>query len=171
MDIRAFFLQFAVLYGAFIHGQPEQAEPGIFRGTDPKVKDVYKLHDKGFKSIISLRVHLEKRKEKLCQKLGMNWFHIPTGVFLTPTPDQFDQFRAIVRDPQNRPCYVTCEVDMDRTSVYLAAYRMVDLNWTATQIKEDFRKHHQKIWWPPFRKYQAKVIEYAKSRREKVQSN
>jgi protein tyrosine phosphatase (PTP) superfamily phosphohydrolase (DUF442 family) len=165
VSIRAFLLQFAVLYGAFIHSPPEQVEPGIYRGTDPKSKDVYTLHDKGFKSIVSLRVHLEKKKARLCQKLGMKWFHIPTGVFLTPTPDQFDQFRAFVKDPHNLPSYVTCEVDMDRTSVYLAAYRMVDLHWSAEQIKEDFRKHHQKIWWPPFRKYEKDVIKYAESRK------
>ena len=102
--------------GPFIHCHPEQVEPGIYRGGDPKVKDIYNLHDKGFKSIISLRVHPQK-KDKLCQKLNMKWFHIPTGVFLTPTPDRFDQFCAIVKIPEDRPCYVACEVDMDRQAL------------------------------------------------------
>jgi protein tyrosine/serine phosphatase len=171
MDIRAFLLQFAIFYGAFIHCKPEQVEPGIYRGSDPKIKDIHRLNDKGFKAIISLRLNSQKKKENLCHELGMKWFHIPTGVFLTPTPDQYDQFRSIVKAPQNRPCYVACEVDMDRTGAYLAAYRMVDLNWSAKQIKEDFCKHHQKIWWPPFRKYEADVIKYAESQKEKMPSN
>jgi len=167
MSIRNIVLQFAVLYGAFLHCKPEVAEPGIYRGGDPKVADIYRLHDQGFKTIISLRLNPQASKERLCHKLDMQWFHIPTGVFLTPTAEQFDQFREIVKNPKNRPCYVACEVDMDRTGAYLAAYRMVDLHWSAEQIKEDFRKHHQKIWWPPFRKYERRVSEYANSRKQK----
>ncbi len=166
MDIKTFLLQFAVLYGAFIHAQPQQVEPGLYRGTDPKIKDIYALHDRGIKTIISLRLHPQKNKAKLCEKLGMKWIQIPTGVFLTPTNKQLDEFRALVKDPKNLPCFFSCEVDMDRASAYLAAYRMVDLNWTPEQIKTDFKKHHQKIWWPPFRKYESAVISYAESQKQ-----
>ena len=55
---------------------------------------------------------------------------------------------------------------MDRTGVYLAAYRMADLHWSAQQIHEDFRTHHQKVWWPVFRKYERHVIEYAESKKQ-----
>ncbi len=166
MDIKTFLLQFAVLYGAFIHSPPEQVEPDIYRGCDPKVKDIYVLHDKGFKSIVSLRLNPQNNKSRLCDKLGMKWFHIPTGVFLTPTFEQLDQFRVIVNDKKNLPCLVTCEVDMDRTGAYLAAYRLVDLHWSEEQIDQDFKKHHQKIWWPPFRAYQKDVLNYARSKKQ-----
>jgi protein tyrosine/serine phosphatase len=170
MNIHNFLLQFAVIYGAFIHCPMEQAEPNLYRGSDPKIKDIYALHDKGFKTIISLRTHPQKNKATLCEKRGMNWVQIPSGVFKTPTSEQLDQFRAIVKDPKNLPCYVACEVDMDRTGVYLAAYRMVDLNWSYEQIKADFKKHHQKIWWPPFRKYPEVVLKYAEAHKQMQQN-
>ena len=128
------------------------------------MKDIYALHDKGFKTIISLRTNPETRKEKLCDKLGMKWINIKTGVFQTPSAEQFDQFRAIVNDPKNQPIYTSCEVDMDRTGVYVAAYRMVDQHWTVQQMQDEFKSHHQKRWWPIFRKYERVVTAYAKDR-------
>jgi hypothetical protein len=131
---------------------------------DPKVKDVYALHDKGIKTIVSLRTNPEFKKEALCEKLGMKWINIKTGVFKTPSADQFDQFRAIVNNPKNQPVYVSCEVDMDRTLVYIAAQQMCDEHWTTAQIETEFKENHQKRWWPIFRKYERKVMEYANMR-------
>jgi protein tyrosine phosphatase (PTP) superfamily phosphohydrolase (DUF442 family) len=154
-------IQVAFLYAPFLHGATEQVTPFLYRGPDPKVKDIYLLHDKGFKTIISLRTNPETRKKKLCDSLGMKWINIKTGVFKTPSTEQFDQFRAIVNDPKNQPVYTSCEIDMDRTGVYIAAYRMVDQHWTVQQMNEEFSAHHQKKWWPIFRKYQRVVVAYA----------
>jgi len=149
----------------------EQVTPVLYRGPDPKVEDIYALHDKGMKTIISLRTNPEHDKERLCQKLDMKWVQIKTGVFKTPSADQFDQFRSIVNDPQQQPVYASCEIDMDRTGVYIAALRMVDQHWSAAQMNEELRLHHQKRWWPIFRKYQRVVTEYADSRLAKLPPN
>lgn len=142
----------------------EQLTPTLYRGMDPKVKQIESLHEKGIKTIVSLRTNPQKKKAKLCKKLGMNWFVIKTGVFKTPTFEQLDQFRAIVNNPKMQPVYTSCEVNMDRTGMYVAAHRMVDLHWTAQQVADEFKAHHQKTWWPPFRKYQAQVEAYAAAR-------
>lgn len=142
----------------------EEVSPILYRGSDPKIKQIYALHDKGIKTIISLRTHPEPKKEQLCKQLGMKWVQIKTGVFLTPTDEEFDQFRAIVNNPQNQPSFASCEVDMDRTGVYIAAYRMVDQHWSVEQMNDEFRQHHQKKWWPVFRKYQRVVVAYADKR-------
>jgi protein tyrosine phosphatase (PTP) superfamily phosphohydrolase (DUF442 family) len=163
-------IQFAFLYAPLVHCVSEQVTPVLYRGPDPKVKDIYALHDKGVKTIISLRTHPERDKERLCEKLGMKWVQIKTGVFKTPSADQFDQFRSIVNDPKQQPVYASCEIDMDRTGVYIAAMRMVDQHWTEAQMNEEFREHHQKRWWPIFRKYQRVVTEYADSRLAKLPS-
>jgi protein tyrosine phosphatase (PTP) superfamily phosphohydrolase (DUF442 family) len=159
--LQTFAIQFAFLYAPLVHGASEQVTPNLTRGPDPKAKDIYVLHDKGFKTIISLRTNPETKKKKLCDKLGMKWINIKTGVFKTPSADQFDQFRAIVNDPKNQPVYTSCEIDMDRTGVYLAAYHMTDQHWTAQQMHDDFQSHHQKRWWPIFRKYERVVTAYA----------
>ncbi len=164
MDIHNLALQFAFLYAPFINTPLEQITPTLYRGMDPKAKDIRVLHDKGFKTIISLRTNPQKKKEKMCDQLAMKWIQIKTGVFKVPSFEQMDQFRAIVNNPQMQPCYASCEVNMDRTGVYIAAHRMVDLHWTAQQVADEFKAHHQKTWWPPFRKYQAQVEAYAAKR-------
>ncbi len=164
MDIHNFVLQFAVLFAPLIHTPMEQITPTLYRGLDPKVKDIHVLHDKGFKTIISLRTNPQMKKQRLCNQLGMKWIVIKTGVFKVPTFDQMDQFRSIVNNPKNLPIYTACEINMDRTSVYIAAHRMVDLHWTAQQVADEFKQHHQKTWWPPFRKYLSAVEAYAAQR-------
>lgn len=142
----------------------EQIGPNLYRGPDPSAREIRALHDKGFKTIISIRTNSEEKKRKLCERLGMRWVNIPTGVFLVPTDDQFDQFRAIINQPENLPCLVSCELGMDRAGVYIAAHRVADENWSEKQMREEFCTHHQKRWWPVFRKYQRHVISYAERR-------
>ena len=154
----------AFMFPKLIHSQAEEVTPHLYRGQDPKVAQIYELHDKGIKTIISLRTNPELKKQRLCENLGMKWVQIKTGIFRTPSPAQFDQFRALVNNPSNWPCYTSCEIDMDRTGVYIAAYRMVDQHRTEAQMDDEFRAHHQKTWWPIFRKYSRLVATYAKSR-------
>jgi hypothetical protein len=165
VGLQNFFVQFAFLYAPLMHCHSEQVTPMLWRGPDPKMADIQSLHDdKGIKTIISCRTNPQPKKREECEKLGMKWIQITTGVFKVPTDDQLDQFRAIVNDPKNQPCYTSCEIDMDRTGVYIAAYRMVDQHWTAAQMDQEFHTHHQKRWWPVFRKYQAHVEAYAQKR-------
>ncbi len=165
MNLHNIIIQMAFMYAPLMsHGPIEQVTPNLMRGPDPKVADIYALRDNGVKTIISLRTNPERKKQELCKKIGMKWVQIKTGVFKTPTDEQFDQFRQIVDDPKNQPCYASCEIDMDRTGVYIAAYRMTDQHWTTKQMVDEFTSHHQKKWWPVFRKYEGKVVAYAKKR-------
>jgi len=169
MNLHNVIIQFAFLYAPLIHCSMEQVTPGLYRGPDPKMKVIRELHDKGIKTIISLRTNPQRKKQKLARELGMNWVQIKTGVFMTPSFEQFDQFRAIINDPAKQPVYAACEIDMDRTGVYIATYRMVDQHWTAEQMDEEFKKHHQKTWWPIFRKYQRDVIAYSEKKKAEQQ--
>ena len=164
MGFQNFFIQFAFLYAPLLHCNTEQVTPTLMRGPDPKMGDIQSLHDKGIKTIVSIRTNGQKKKRELAEKLGMKWIQLPTGVFKVPTDEEFDRFRAIVNDRKNQPCYTSCEIDMDRTGVYIAAYRMVDQHWTAQQMNDEFRTHHQKRWWWIFRKYQGAVEAYAQKR-------
>jgi protein tyrosine/serine phosphatase len=166
VGLQNFFVQFAFLYAPLLHCHSEQVTPNLMRGPDPKMADIQSLHDKGIKTIISCRTNPQPKKRAECEKLGMKWIQITTGVFKVPSDEQFDQFRAIVNDPKNQPLYTSCEIDMDRTGVYIAAYRMVDQHWTAEQMDQEFHSHHQKRWWPIFRKYQAHVIAYAQKKQQ-----
>jgi protein tyrosine phosphatase (PTP) superfamily phosphohydrolase (DUF442 family) len=171
LDIKTLILQFAFLYAPLLHSPMQQVTPTLFRGLDPRLNEIRALHDKGFKTIISMRTNGQAKKARLCKELGMNWVWIKTGVFHSPTEDQFDRFRSVVNDPKQQPIYASCEVNMDRTGVYIAAYRMVDQHWTAEQIHEEFRQNHQKRWWPAFRKYQSVVVAYAAKKQKETELN
>lgn len=166
MDAKTLLLQFAFLYAPFYHPPMEQIGFNLYRGPDPSVREIHMLHEKGFKTVVSIRTNSENKKRDLCEKLGMRWVNIKTGVFLLPTDDQFDQFCSVVNDPKNLPCLVSCELGMDRTGIYIAAHRMADEGWTLQKMNDEFRTHHQKCWWPSFRKYQARVAAYVERRRE-----
>ena len=166
MDIKTLLLQFAFLYAPLCHPPIERIGVDLYRGPDPSMREIQVLHDKGFKTIVSIRTNSETKKRDLCAKLGMRWVNIKTGVFLLPTDDQFDRFCSIVNDPKNLPCLVSCELGMDRAGVYVAAHRMADEGWTLQQMNDEFRAHHQKRWWPVFRKYQGCVATYVEKRRE-----
>ncbi|HEY9712744.1 MAG TPA: hypothetical protein V6C72_04705 [Chroococcales cyanobacterium] len=166
MSFKTFVLQLSFFYAPFSHLPTESVTPILYRGSDPKMKEIQALHDKGVKSIISLRTNPEPKKAALCEKLGMHWYNIKTGVFKTPSDEQYDEFCSIVDNPANQPCFVSCELDMDRTSAYIAAYRLASQHWTVAQMTEELRNHHQKAWWPIFRKYRAKAIAYAERKKK-----
>lgn len=161
VNIHNFVLQFAVLFAPLLHIPTEQITPTLYRGPDPRVEDIYALHKKGFKTIVSMRTNPQWQKQELCQKLGMKWVHIKTGVFQVPTEQQIDIFRSVVKDPERQPVYCSCEISMDRTGVFLAAHQMADNGWDYQKMDVDFHKHHPKLWWPIFRKYERAVNTYA----------
>ena len=76
MNLHNIIIQVAFLYAPFVHGKIEQVTPTLYRGLDPKTKVIYKLHDQGIKTIISLRTNPERKKQRLCEELGMNWIQI-----------------------------------------------------------------------------------------------
>lgn len=168
MSFHTLLLQLAFMWAPFCRCPIEQVTPTLYRGPDPRVSDIYRLHDQGIKTIISLRTNSQHKKQQLCSKLGINWVNIKTGVFKTPTPEQFDRFRTVVNSVANQPCYMACEVDMDRTSVYIAAHRLMDQNWSQEKAMQEINQHHPKKWWPAFRKYKNVLAVYGEQRAEKL---
>jgi protein tyrosine phosphatase (PTP) superfamily phosphohydrolase (DUF442 family) len=163
MSPHNFILQFAFLYAPLLHMHftIEQVSPVLYRGLDPSAHEIQLIHDKGIKTIVSMRTKPERKKEALCKKLGMNWIHIPTGVLSTPKPEQFDQFLSVFNDPAKLPVYACCTIDMERSAAYVEAYRMKDQHWTSELVHDEFTKHHLKRWWPPFNHYQGVIEKYA----------
>ncbi|MGH9548272.1 MAG: fused DSP-PTPase phosphatase/NAD kinase-like protein, partial [Terriglobales bacterium] len=162
MSLHNFMLQFVVLFAPLHHSPVEHCAPNIYRGQDPKAKELVHLRDDlGIKTIISCRTNDESKKFELCRKLGMNWVNIKTGVFETPSDEDLDRFESVMHNPAMQPVFLSCEMDMDRTGAYLAVYRMIDQGWTLDQVKQEMSEHHQKKWWPIFPKYARVAADYA----------
>jgi hypothetical protein len=88
-----------------------QVTPYLYKGPDPKIHEIYILREKGIRTIISLRTNSQKRKQELCEQLGLRWIEIKTGVFLPLTPEQLDLRGKRKRDCLSRlmkHCVRTC---------------------------------------------------------------
>jgi protein tyrosine phosphatase (PTP) superfamily phosphohydrolase (DUF442 family) len=163
VSLHNLLLQFSFLFAPMTHMPTEQICPTIYRGRDPNIAQIKVLHDKGIKTIVSLRTHDQPKKQKYAESLGMKWVRIPSGVFKTPAFAEIDAFRGVVNKPANQPCYVCCTIGTDRNAAFLAAYRMTDENWTAQQTLTELEQHHLKRWWPIFADYPKTAAAYAKT--------
>ncbi len=121
----------------------------IARGGQPDPEGIRLLQAAGVKTIVNLRsaesglVSLFRRssgsgpvidpeierEKKAAQELGMKFVQIPLDVFGHPDEQHFEQFLALVTNPQEGPTFVHCLHGRDRTGLMMAVYRVVCEGW------------------------------------------
>lgn len=154
----AFFVMFQMLCSGFTC---QKVAPGFYRGKDPKIEDIYRLKKRGFKTILSVRAHMQPKKIMLCQRLGMQFLHIPTGVVKVPGDPEVQTFLRIVQNKKNLPLYIACEGNTDRTSFYVAIYRVVVEHKPYATAEAEFKERGVREWWHTFRAYKKTIHAYA----------
>ncbi len=140
----------------------EKLSPTLYRGPDPSESTLIKLKEMGVKTIVSVRMNPNNRTSAEARKMGLQWIHIPTGVFITPRKPEVDKFLEIVKDPKNQPVYLSCTLGADRTGYYIAMYRMVLEGWENDKADLAMKKQFSK-WWPAwyvFHDYRKKVRQF-----------
>ncbi|HEY9784005.1 MAG TPA: hypothetical protein V6D17_01295 [Candidatus Obscuribacterales bacterium] len=135
------------------YAKRQQVCDELYSGSIPSRKAMHELKALGIKSIINLRTNSLKGKAALAKELGMNYYHIPTGVFLVPNSADTEAFLRIMSDERNLPAYVFCTLGTDRTAYYVGTYRVACQGWSADRAFQEMRKQGLKGWWPVFRKY------------------
>lgn len=130
-----------------------RASPILYWGCVPNEEEMKVLKAMGIKTIINLRTNSHKGRTELAQNLGLNFYHIKTGVALTPELPEIRKFLTIISDPANRPTFVCCNIGIDRTAYYVAVYRMAFEGWTVQQAEDEMLAHELKQWWYTFTKY------------------
>ncbi len=131
-----------------------QASPTLYWGAVPNEENLDRLKDLGFKLVINLRTNSHKGRTEYAEKNGIKFYHIKTGVAKTPEEAELRKFLNLVADPKNQPAFISCNIGIDRTSYYLAAYRIGVEGWTVKQALLEARIHGLKQWWPTFREYE-----------------
>ncbi|MBX9568908.1 MAG: hypothetical protein K2X77_08430 [Candidatus Obscuribacterales bacterium] len=131
-----------------------QASPFVYWGAVPNEENLDYLKHLGFKAVINLRTNSHKGRSEYAERNGLKFFHIKTGVVKTPEEAELKKFIGIVADPKNHPVFISCNIGIDRTSYYLAAYRIAVEGWTVKQALLEARVHGLKQWWPTFREYE-----------------
>ena len=131
-----------------------QVDEGCYWGPIPtKMERLKELKDKGVKTIVVCRLNPTTRVENNAHELGMNFVHIPTGLFVNPSEENIQKFVKVARDPALRPLYICDQVARDRTQFYAGIYGMVSQKWTADHASYQMYRNGLRHWWPWFYKY------------------
>lgn len=101
----------------------------LFRSEQPSQKEILRLDELGFKTIINLRLWHSDRDKVENTNINEVWIRIRAGNI---TDDKvIEILRAINTAP--KPILIHCWHGSDRTGVVVAMYRLVFQNWTKSQ--------------------------------------
>lgn len=130
-----------------------QIDEGCYWGPIPSEKRLKELKQIGIKTIVLCRLNSLKKEKKMTEDLGMNYVHIPTGLFVSPPEEGIEKFVEVARNPALRPLYICDQVARDRTQFYAGIYGMVAEKWSADQASNQMYRNGLRHWWPWFYKY------------------
>ncbi len=137
-----------------------QVDSGCYWGPVPNKQKLEELKAKGVKTVILCRLNPMPKEQKMLEELGMNYVHIPTGLFTSPKDENISYFLSVVRNPAMRPVYICDQVARDRTQFYAGIYGMASQGWTAKQASLQMYRNGLRHWWPWFYKYKDIVKEH-----------
>lgn len=84
----------------------------------------------------------ETQSERIAaEELGLNWLNIGLKGDGSSTPEQRDQIRSIVCDPQNEPLLVHCAAGSNRTGLAIGIYRINVDGWSYEQVLNEMRAY------------------------------
>ncbi len=129
----------------------------LYRGAQPKEVGLSELKMLGITTIVDLRGENREKvawERKRAESLGMRFVHIPVSGWSPPTDEQVAQFLSLLHDNPGQKIFVHCRFGEDRTSVFIAAYRIASEKWSAEQaIKEMYFFGFNGLWHPSMKLY------------------
>jgi len=115
--------------------------PEFCTGGQPRMEAFAMLKTDGVKAVLNLRTPGEYREadEKLAaEQAGLKYFNLPV-VYMSPKPEQADEFLKITDDPANRPLFIHCTAAI-RVGGFWLIRRVLRDNWTWDKALEEARK-------------------------------
>ena len=129
----------------------------LYRGAQPNEVGLSELKMLGITTIIDLRAEDREKVEwerKHAESLGMRFVHIPVNGWSPPTDEQVVQFLSLLHDNPGQKIFVHCRFGVDRTGVFIAAYRIASEKWPAEEaIKEMYFFGFNGLWHPSMRTF------------------
>lgn len=137
-----------------------QVNEVVHWGPIPNAKKMVKLKEEGIKTIVNCRLNRLPKLEAKANEIGLNWVHIPTGLFLPPGDEEITAFLNVVNDKSMTPIYICDQVARDRTQFYAAVGGMATEKWPAEKASKAMYLNGLRHWWPWFYKYKDVVKHY-----------
>jgi len=132
----------------------------VYWGPIPSQKKMVELKAQGVKTIVNCRLNRLVKLERKAEEIGLNWVHIPTGLFVSPGEKEINKFLGVMNDPNMTPVYICDQVARDRTQFYAAVGGMVTEKWPAEKASKAMYLNGLRHWWPWFYDYKRVVKEY-----------
>lgn len=124
-------------------------------GPIPNQTRMQELKNRGIKTLVMVRLNPMQKVEANARSLGINYVHIPTGLFVSPPEDGINKFVEVASNPANHPLYICDQLARDRTQFYAGLYGMVHKGWTADRASWQMYRNGLRHWWPWFYKYHS----------------
>jgi len=120
-----------------IEGVPNagQVTGNLYRGGQPTATGFDALASMGINIVVDLRGSREGESERVA-KLGMRYVAIPWHCPF-PKDETFARFLILLRQNPGKKVFVHCRLGDDRTGMMVAAYRMAEQKWTATEAMKE----------------------------------
>jgi protein tyrosine phosphatase (PTP) superfamily phosphohydrolase (DUF442 family) len=120
-----------------IEGVPNagQVTANLYRGGQPTGTGFDALASMGINIVVDLRGSREGESERVA-KLGMRYVAIPWHCPF-PKDETFARFLILLQQNPGKKVFVHCRLGDDRTGMMVAAYRMAEQNWTATEARKE----------------------------------
>jgi tyrosine-protein phosphatase SIW14 len=129
----------------------------LYRGAQPREQGIAELKKLGITTIVDLRGEDRDKIEwerKLAGSLGMRFVHIPVSGWSPPTDEQVVEFLSLFRNNPSQKIFVHCRFGDDRSSVFVATYRMAFEKWPAEQaMKEMYFFGFNGFWHPAMKSF------------------
>jgi protein tyrosine phosphatase (PTP) superfamily phosphohydrolase (DUF442 family) len=107
-----------------------EVAPGIWRGSQPDAEGIAWLQAQGIATVVNLRHYHGTSESRMVDAAGLRYERLALESTDAPTPEQVEQFLALVTDPAAHPIYIHCRHGVDRTGAMLAVYRMEVEGWS-----------------------------------------
>lgn len=101
-----------------------QVSPVLYRGPQPDVRILQMLAEAGVRLVVNLRSESDQTRD-LCERLWLEYRHIPVDDWTTPEPEQVQEFLELLEEPARGPVLVHCLGGVGRTGVFVSCYRIV----------------------------------------------
>ena len=120
-----------------IEGVPNagQVTGNLYRGGQPTGTGFDALASMGINIVVDLRGSREGESERVA-KLGMRYVAIPWHCPF-PKDETFARFLILLQQNPGKKVFVHCRLGDDRTGMMVAAYRMAEQSWTATEARKE----------------------------------
>jgi|SRR5665213_64689 len=115
----------------------------LYRGGQPTQAGFATLKSMGIKTIVDLRgkSHLDK-----ADGLGLSLVHIPANIE-RPNVEQIIAFLHLMRSPASTPVFIHDDLGADRVGLFVAAYRMVEEDWSADDALAELPQFRFDVYW------------------------